>query len=84
VLATMRGDDHAKASGTNSTVREVGVALGIAVLTAVFVGAGGELTPDLYVDAARPAVAVGGVVLAFSALIGFALPSGKGTVHEEI
>ncbi len=83
VLATMRGDDHAKASGTNSTVREVGVALGIAVLTAVFVGAGGELTPDQYVDAARPAVAVGGVVLAFSALIGFALPSGKGEVHEE-
>lgn len=83
VLATMRGDDHAKASGTNSTVREVGVALGIAVLTAVFVGAGGELTPDQYVDAARPAVAVGGVVLAFSALIGLALPSGKGEVHEE-
>ncbi len=83
VLATMRGDDHAKASGTNSTVREVGVALGIAVLTAVFVGAGGALTPDQYVDAARPAVAVGGVVLAFSALIGFALPSGKGEVHEE-
>ncbi len=83
VLATMKGADHAKASGTNSTVREVGVALGIAVLTAVFVGAGGELTPDLYVDAARPAVAVGGAVLALSALIGFALPAGRGVVHEE-
>jgi MFS family permease len=83
VLATMKGADHAKASGTNSTVREVGVALGIAVLTAVFVGAGGALTPDLYVDAARPAVAVGGAVLALSALIGFALPVGRGTVHEE-
>lgn len=82
VLATMRGDDHAKASGTNSTVREVGVALGIAVLTAVFVGAGGELNPELYVDAARPAVAVGGAVLAFSALIGILLPAGKGVVHE--
>jgi EmrB/QacA subfamily drug resistance transporter len=83
VLATMKGADHAKASGTNSTVREVGVALGIAVLTAVFVGAGGALTPDLYVDAARPAVAVGGAVLALSALIGLALPSGRGSVHEE-
>lgn len=83
VLATMKGADHAKASGTNSTVREVGVALGIAVLTAIFVGAGGELTPALYVDAARPAVAVGGAALALAALIGFTLPSGRGTVHEE-
>jgi len=82
VLATMKGADHAKASGTNSTVREVGVALGIAVLTAIFVGAGGELTPDLYVDAARPAVFAGGLVLALSALIGFLLPVGKGEVEE--
>jgi EmrB/QacA subfamily drug resistance transporter len=77
VLATMKGADHAKAAGTNSTVREIGVALGIAVLTAIFVGAGGELTPALYVDAARPAVAVGGAVLALSALIAFALPAGR-------
>jgi MFS family permease len=77
VLATMKGADHAKASGTNSTVREVGVALGIAVLTAVFVGAGGALTPDLYVQAARPAVTVGGAALVLSALIAFGLPSGR-------
>ncbi len=38
VLANMRPADHAKASGTNSTLREIGVALGIAVLTAVFTG----------------------------------------------
>ena len=77
VLATMTSDDHAKANGTNSTVREIGVALGIAVLTAVFVGAGGALTPELYVDAARPAILVGGLVLALAALIAFALPSGR-------
>jgi EmrB/QacA subfamily drug resistance transporter len=82
VLATMTGADHAKASGTNSTVREVGVALGIAALTAIFVGAGGALTPELYVDAAKPAIAVGGAALALAALIGFALPSGKGAAHE--
>ena len=82
VLATMRSADHAKASGTNSTVREVGVALGIAVLTAIFVGAGGELTPDLYVDAAKPAVFVGGLVLALAAAIAFLLPVGKGVVEE--
>ncbi len=82
VLATMKSADHAKASGTNSTVREVGVALGIAVLTAIFVGAGGELTPDLYVDAARPATFVGGLVLALAGAIAFLLPAGKGVVEE--
>jgi EmrB/QacA subfamily drug resistance transporter len=82
VLATMKSADHAKASGTNSTVREVGVALGIAVLTAIFVGAGGELTPDLYVDAARPATFVGGLVLALAGAIAFLLPSGTGVVEE--
>jgi EmrB/QacA subfamily drug resistance transporter len=82
VLATMKSADHAKASGTNSTVREVGVALGVAVLTAVFVGAGGQLTPELYVDAARPAVLVGGLALALAAGIAFLLPAGKGVVEE--
>ena len=63
VLANMAPADHAKASGTNSTLREIGVALGVAVLTAVFTGAGGELTPTGYVDAAIPAVLVGAAVL---------------------
>lgn len=75
VLANMRPADHAKASGTNSTLREVGVALGVAVLTAVFTGAGGTLTPTGYVDAAIPAVWVGAGVLAAAAVIALALPS---------
>jgi len=83
VLATMKPDDHAKASGTNSTLREIGVALGIAVLTAVFVGAGGTLTPTGYVDAAIPAIYVGAGVLALSALIAFALPAGRASRIEE-
>lgn len=74
VLATMAPDDHAKASGANSAIREVGVALGVAVLTAVFTGGGGELTPTGYVDPAIPAVLVGAAVLAVAAVIAFALP----------
>lgn len=76
VLVNMAPDDHAKASGTNSTLREIGVALGVAVLTAVFVGAGGTLTPTGYVDAAVPAIWVGAGVLALAAAISVALPSG--------
>jgi hypothetical protein len=75
VLANMRAADHAKASGANSTLREIGVALGVAVLTAVFTGAGGTLTPTGYVDAAIPAVWVGAAALAAAAVIALALPS---------
>jgi len=77
VLANMAPDDHAKASGANSTLREIGVALGIAVLTAVFTGAGGNLSPTGYVDAAVPAILVGAGVLAFAALIALLMPAGK-------
>ncbi|MGA7206916.1 MAG: MFS transporter [Specibacter sp.] len=75
VLANMHAHDHAKASGANSTLREVGVALGVAVLTAVFTGAGGQLTPTGYVDAAIPAIYVGAAVLAVATLAGLWLPS---------
>jgi len=79
VLANMAPADHAKASGTNSTLREVGVALGIAVLTAVFTGAGGQLSPTGYVDAAIPATLVGAAVLLLAAVLALFLPSGRAT-----
>lgn len=77
LLATLGLIDHAKASGVNSTVRELGVALGTAVMTAIFVGAGGALTPDLYVDAARPAVFTGAAVLLVATLVALLLPAGR-------
>jgi predicted MFS family arabinose efflux permease len=48
VLADMAPEDHATASSTNSTIREIGVALGVAVLVAVFRANGGILTPAGY------------------------------------
>lgn len=77
LLATLGVADHATASGVNSTVREIGLALGTAVMTAIFVGAGGELLPDRYVDAARPAVFVGAAVLIVAALLATTLPAGR-------
>jgi EmrB/QacA subfamily drug resistance transporter len=76
VLATMSEANRAKASGVNSTVREIGIALGIAVLTAVFTGDNGQLTPTGYVHAAVPAVLVGAAVVAATTLASLALPSG--------
>ncbi|WP_297082167.1 MFS transporter [uncultured Demequina sp.] len=75
VLANMRDEDHAKASGANSTLREIGVALGIAILAAVFTASGGEFTPTGYTDAAQDAVYVGAAALALATVIGAFLPS---------
>ncbi|GAA1059723.1 DHA2 family efflux MFS transporter permease subunit [Agromyces bracchium] len=83
VLAHMPERDHAKASGTNSTLREIGGALGVAVLTAVFTGAGGALTPTAYVDAAIPAVATGAAVLAVAGALALLLPAGRATQPSE-
>jgi MFS family permease len=83
LLATLGLIDHAKASGVNSTLRELGVALGTAVMTAIFVGAGGQLLPDHYVDAARPAVFTGAAVLLVAAVIALWLPAGRGGHAED-
>jgi EmrB/QacA subfamily drug resistance transporter len=79
VLSNIRNEDSAKASGTNSTIREIGVALGIAVLSAIFTGAGGQLTPTGYVDAAIPAVFTGAVVVLATAVFALFLPAGRAT-----
>ena len=84
LLATLGVIDHAKASGVNSTAREIGLALGTAVMTAIFVSAGGELVPDLYVDAARPAVFVGAAVLLVSAIVAMWLPAGRSATVAEV
>jgi EmrB/QacA subfamily drug resistance transporter len=51
--------DFAIASSANSTIREFGVALGIALLTAVFLGNGGHIAPDGYDGAIGPALLTG-------------------------
>jgi EmrB/QacA subfamily drug resistance transporter len=78
VLADMADDDHGTASSTNATIREIGVALGVAVLVAVFQGAGGTITPDGYADGLRPAVLTGAVVVALGAVASRWLPRRTG------
>ncbi|TKR23030.1 DHA2 family efflux MFS transporter permease subunit [Cellulomonas hominis] len=78
VLAGMAPDDHGTASSTNSTLREVGVALGVAVLTAVFTAAGGTISPDGFDAGLRPAVLTGAAVIAVAAIASLAMPRGTG------
>lgn len=83
VLADMAPDDHGTASSVNSTLREIGGALGVAVLVAVFQGAGGTLTPDGYAQGLRPAALVGAAVVAAAALVALRVPRRTGLVDTE-
>ncbi|WP_280318647.1 MFS transporter [Nocardia wallacei] len=74
VMASAAPQDQAMASGTNNTLREVGVAMGVAVLASVFASRGSYLSPQSYVDGLVPAVWVGAAIVAFGALVSALLP----------
>ena len=59
VLEGLPDTDFGTASSANATIREFGVALGVALLTAVFLAQDGELTPTGYDGAIGPALLVG-------------------------
>jgi EmrB/QacA subfamily drug resistance transporter len=63
VMGGLPERDFAIASSSNSTVREFGVALGIALLTAVFTGNGGQITPTGYDGAIGPALITGAIAV---------------------
>ncbi|MGK8490591.1 MFS transporter [Nocardia asiatica] len=74
VMASAAPEDQAMASGTNNTVREVGVAMGVAVLASVFAGSGSYLDAQSFVDGLVPAVWVGAAIVAVGALVSLLLP----------
>ncbi|WP_040777427.1 MFS transporter [Nocardia pneumoniae] len=74
VMASAAPEDQAMASGTNNTVREVGVAMGVAVLASVFASSGSYLGPQSFVDGLVPAVWVGAGIVAVGALVSLLLP----------
>lgn len=74
VLDGMADADFGVASSANSTIREFGVALGVALLTAVFLARGGTLTPTGYDGAIGPALLVGAGAVAVAALAALFAP----------
>ncbi|WP_223404354.1 MFS transporter [Occultella gossypii] len=74
VLADVAESERATASSVNSTMREIGVTLGVAVLTAVFLGAGGGFEPGTYARGLVPALAVGAATLAVATGVSMFLP----------
>ncbi|MEU4608797.1 DHA2 family efflux MFS transporter permease subunit [Kribbella sp. NPDC023972] len=74
VMASASDADRGVASGTNNTIREVGVAMGVAVLASVFASAGSYESPASYADGLVPAVWTGAAIVAAGAVIALLLP----------
>lgn len=77
VMAAATPAEQSMASGTNSTIREVGVAMGVSVLASVFASNGSYLNPQSYVDGLVPAIWVGAGIVAVGAVVSFFLPGPK-------
>lgn len=74
VLGSVSKEHAGKASGANTTVREIGGALGIAVLSSVFVAHGSTGTPRQSIDGLHPAVWVGVAVVLVGAVCALGIP----------
>ncbi|WP_109002515.1 MFS transporter [Streptomyces rishiriensis] len=74
VLGSVAKHHAGKASGANATVREIGGALGIAVLSTVFTAHGSTRGQREFVDGLHPAVWVGVAVVFAGALCALAVP----------
>jgi EmrB/QacA subfamily drug resistance transporter len=67
-------ETHGVASGTLNTMRELGVAVGVAVLASVFAAHGNYTSPASFVAGIQPALWVGTAVVAAGALLSLLLP----------
>jgi EmrB/QacA subfamily drug resistance transporter len=74
VMNSASDADRGVASGTNNTIREVGVAMGVAVLASVFASAGSYESPVRYADGLVPAVWTGAAIVAVGAVVALLLP----------
>jgi MFS family permease len=63
-----------KAAGTNSMMRELGGVFGIAVVVAVFAGAGSYASAQAFTDGFTPGILVGAALALAGAATGLALP----------
>ncbi|BEL07443.1 MFS transporter [Actinoplanes sichuanensis] len=73
-LASVDEQQRGVASGANNTIREFGVASGVAVLSSIFSSHGGFASGQDFVDGVVPAVLTGAAVLAVGALVATRLP----------
>jgi MFS family permease len=74
VVGSVATDALGKAAGTNSMMRELGGVFGIAVVVAVFAGAGSYASAQAFTDGFAPAIFVAAGLALAGAVAGLALP----------
>ncbi len=74
LMSTVAPVDQGKASGTNSAMRELGGALGVAVLASVFSAQGGYESPQAFTDGTVPALWIGAGAVALAAALALLVP----------
>jgi MFS family permease len=74
VLGSVGPEAVGKAAGINSTMRELGGVFGIAIVVAVFAGAGGFGSARAFTDGFGPAIGVAAGLSLAGAIAGMALP----------
>jgi EmrB/QacA subfamily drug resistance transporter len=75
VVSGVDPEQIGKASGTFSMMRQLGGALGLAIVVAVFTGAGSYASPDAFSNGFGPAVGVAAALSLCGAVAGFGLRS---------
>ncbi|SDP36375.1 MFS transporter [Actinacidiphila guanduensis] len=74
VMSSVRPEEQGIASGANNALREVGGALGIAIMSSIFSARGGYGTAQSFVDGLRPALITGAAVVALATVAALAMP----------
>ncbi|GAA4301351.1 MFS transporter [Streptomyces venetus] len=82
VMSSVRPQEQGIASGANNALREVGGALGIAVMASIFAAQGGYETGQTFVDGMRPALVVGSAVVALAGIAALLIPTRRRTERQ--
>ncbi|MFF8014109.1 DHA2 family efflux MFS transporter permease subunit [Streptomyces sp. NPDC007929] len=82
VMSSVRPSEQGIASGANNALREVGGALGIAIMASIFAAQGGYETGQTFVDGMRPALVTGAAVVALAGIAALLIPTRRRTERQ--
>ncbi|WP_081239023.1 MFS transporter [Streptomyces viridosporus] len=82
VMSSVRPKEQGIASGANNALREVGGALGIAIMASIFSARGGYASAQSFVDGLRPALVTGAAAVALAGCAVLLVPA-RGPARPE-
>jgi EmrB/QacA subfamily drug resistance transporter len=75
VMSSVGSKEQGIASGANNALREVGGALGIAIMSSIFSAQGGYESGQAFVDGLRPALVTGAAVVGLAGIAALVIPA---------